>query len=288
MVNIKNLQSKFPTLPELIGSFAPIYYEPIALSGERYTVCVAGVMNDGTYRVFETIDRDRLICMFGSEAVNVSYFISQLSDTLSAWLDTTGSFESFQPHISNMHIGEVATMNAHSISDLIKIGIRSTSALANLSAVDASVDLIESEPTALGSLTTRWIKSIKTKVVEMNPNARANFDKTIGKVHKYHFVGNHYVANFATMNPARSSGSMNEAKKLLWDLSVVKDYSFDLENVELLMYLPKFDEIQYSPSQFKRAEGLLKYLEDESDKKNIRLIITDKHEVAVKRLIDAA
>ena len=90
------------------------------------------------------------------------------------------------------------------------------------------------------------------------------------------------------MNPARVNASWNEAKKLLWDLSVVRDYSFDLTQKELIVFMPEFDEVSYTDKQYKDAQDYLSLYEEEADKKEIVLIATSSPEKAAKRLLIAA
>jgi hypothetical protein len=283
VLNIQDLKGRFPPLPATKGTVAPIYYEPVALSGERYTVCVAAVMGEQV-KVIQTIDKDTLICMFGNNAQSVQYFISEASQGISSWLSAEKSFQNYTSLVGNMYLGPAKTLNADNIDDILKIAIRNTASLASLNFIESEDDEI-AEHSKVGSYTTRFIKLVKQEVLSSNIVAKNNFNKTIGKIHKYHFVGNHYVANLAAMNPATANRSIGEAKKSLWDLSVAKDYSFDLEQSELIMFLPANDEIQYSDKQYKNAKALLDFFEEEADKKQILLTVTSSAHNAAERLL---
>ena len=90
------------------------------------------------------------------------------------------------------------------------------------------------------------------------------------------------------MNPASAYNSINESKRLLWDLSVVKDYDWTIERQELIIYMPKDDKITYSKKQYSSAKDALQKFEQEADKKSIRLITTSSPDEARDRLIKAA
>ena len=246
-------------------------------------------MNSGEFRVVQTISKETLLCMYGGQSQSVQGLISVISDDLTAWLSSEGSLFDYKPPYQNSFVTEIETMHSSGLKDLLKSAIQNHASLASLNFIEEdaedeySVSKDKSSP-----LSTRWIKKVKGKVLEHDNNLKKNFNFKIGKIHSYHYVSNHYVANLAAMNPARVNASWNEAKKLLWDLSVVRDYSFDLTQKELIVFMPEFDEVSYTDKQYKDAQDYLSLYEEEADKKEIVLIATSSPEKAAKRLLIAA
>lgn len=244
-------------------------------------------LSNGNYKIIQTIPSSTLTCMYGGQASTIQALIDGIIVHADNWMKRKLPLSDYKPILSNAYCSDTVTMNVATVEDLLQVAIQNTASLASLNFIE---DTSESDPKNQGSrgLAGRFVKQVKSAVIDLNPNLKGSFGVSLGGIHRYHFVANGYIANLGAMNPASAYNSINESKRLLWDLSVVKDYDWTIERQELIIYMPKDDKITYSKKQYSSAKDALQKFEQEADKKSIRLITTSSPDEARDRLIKAA
>ena len=203
------------------------------------------------------------------------------------WLDGNMPLEQYKPPFSNTFCSHTYTINTENIEQLIQAAIQTTASLAPLNFLEQKIESVETI-VETGGLAKRFVTKVKSTVVEMSPTLTKNFNVKIGNMHRYHFVGDKYAANLGAMNPSSPYNSINQAKRLLWDLSVIGQYDWTVEKKELIIYMPEDDKITYSKKQYENAKDTLSRFEEEADKKEIMLFTTCSAKHASERLIKAA
>lgn len=287
MLKISDMEGKFPPLPKANGEYKTVFIEPIALSGERIAVCAIGRLSTGEYRVVQTIPSTTLVCMYGSQAKAIEGLIKTIINDASSWLSKELPLIEYEAPFSNTFCSDTFNLNAESVEQILKAAIHNTASLAPANFDEEEPESNESNR-GTGGLAKRFVAKVKGSVIDLSPTLSKNFNVKIGGMHKYHFIGNGYAANLGAMNPASPYNSINETKRLLWDLTVVNQYDWTIEKQELIIYMPTDDNITYSKKQYKNAKDTLKRIEDEADKESIRLITTSSANEARDRLIAAA
>lgn len=287
MLKVSDMEGMFPNLPKASGEYKTIFIEPIALSGERIAACAIARLSTGEHKVMQAIPSATLICMYGAQAKAMEGLIRTVINDANAWLDNKLPLSEYQPPFSNTFSSEAYTLNADSVDQVLKASIQNTASLAPVNFEEEEPEVVETRRGS-GGLAKRFVAKVKGSVIDLSPNLSKNFNVKIGGMHKYHFIGNGYAANLGAMNPAMPYNSVNEAKRLLWDLAVVDQYDWTIEDQELIIYMPEDDNITYSKKQYQNAKDTLARFEDEADQKSIRLITTSSSVTARDRLIKAA
>lgn len=288
MLKVSDMEGMFPNLPKASGEYKTVFIEPIALSGERIAACTIARLSSGEYKVMQTIPSATLICMYGAQAKAMEGLIRTVINDADTWLSNNYPLFDYQPPFSNTFSSETHSLNADNIEQLLKASIQNTASLAPLNFEEEEEPEIVEARRGSGGLAKRFVAKVKGSVIDLSPNLSKNFNVKIGGMHKYHFIGNGYAANLGAMNPAMPYNSVNEAKRLLWDLAVVDQYDWTIEKQELIIYMPEDDNITYSKKQYQNAKDTLARFEDEADQKSIRLITTSSSVIARDRLIKAA
>ncbi len=285
MANLNNITSKFPPIGECVGDVIPLYYEPILFSGEKITCAVAAQTVTGEFKVIPTLSNDKLLCMFGKNAYEANKIISFVVDELTDFLKGNNQLNNYIPSIKNIIRGNGENLFAHDIDGLLKSEIQSFASLSNINFTES----LDHKNTVSDGMNLRWLKQVKAAVCETKPQLANNFNVKLGKSnHKYDFICNQYLANFSAMNPAYANQSLGEAKKKLWDLTVAPQYDFTLIRQELLVFIPKKDDLVYSAKQYNLAKNHLEQLEQEADKQKVRLVVFNNPLQASERIIEAA
>lgn len=287
MLKISDMEGKFPPLPKASGEYKTVFIEPIALSGERIAACAIARLSTGEHRVMQTIPSATLVCMYGSQAKAMEGLIRTIINDVNVWLDQELPLSDYQSPFSNTFCSETYSLNADNIEQLLQASIQNTASLAPVNFEEEEPDSTETGGVS-GGLAKRFVAKVKDSVIELSPKLSKNFNVKIGGMHKYHFIGNGYAANLGAMNPASPYNSVNEAKRLLWDLAVVDQYDWTIEKQELIIYMPEDDNITYSRKQYQNAKDTLARFEEEANQKAIRLITTSSSKSARDRLIEAA
>ena len=277
----------FPPLPDTTGEYKTVFIEPIALSGERISICSIARMSTGESKVIQTIPSATLVCMYGGQAQAMESLIESIVKDANIWLDGNMPLEQYKPPFSNTFCSHTYTINTENIEQLIQAAIQTTASLAPLNFLEQKIESVETI-VETGGLAKRFVTKVKSTVVEMSPTLTKNFNVKIGNMHRYHFVGDKYAANLGAMNPSSPYNSINQAKRLLWDLSVIGQYDWTVEKKELIIYMPEDDKITYSKKQYENAKDTLSRFEEEADKKEIMLFTTCSAKHASERLIKAA
>ena len=89
--------SQFPKLPEYQGVWWPVYWTPIAGSGERITVFVVAVGKDGQICVRHTMRQETLEGIFGAKAAGLAKMFSLVQIHIEAFLSVPLDFSQWAP-----------------------------------------------------------------------------------------------------------------------------------------------------------------------------------------------
>lgn len=274
----------------ITGYTAPLYLEPITMSGERFTTMVAAISQAGEAKVIKTVRAETLKCMYGQQGIMLDKLIDDAVFHLQTHLLTHKTFAGYEPIFPSFYLGEVEELRATNINGLLKSEIQARASLGTVDMVDSPMEP-EHHAEMRDSMTRRWKKSIKQLMLEQRATLKRNFDVRLDQrgIYKYDYVAGHYAANLSAINPARISTTMNANKRMLWDLMHAKNNEFTTINeVELLVYKPQFDGVNYSEKQIEQSNLCLEELTVEATKRDVIIKAMTSAQEAVERMIKHA
>lgn len=126
----------FPDTPEIMGTWWPIYWTPLAGSGERLTAFVVARENVGPVYVHRTFSPELLITLFPSHAASLETWFQQIQQSIEAHLLTRSKLESWESPISCFQAGSRRSSTARTARAIAKEGGKMESSF--FSAVPAS------------------------------------------------------------------------------------------------------------------------------------------------------
>lgn len=114
----------FPKLPEYQGTWWPVYWTPIAGSGERITAFVVAVGGDGQWCVREAIREAALAGMLGDQAPGVRRMHKLVLASIEAHLTSGGDFIQWKSPLTGFSRGSTRPTLADNIRQIAAQGIR--------------------------------------------------------------------------------------------------------------------------------------------------------------------
>jgi len=201
------------------GTWRPLFLEPLPGSGERICIGVAGT--DGT--LFETIpvsNLNRLSTVYGRASASFEWAAKLVLLEIGGAIDRAGLDDLRVDGIEGLHIGPARIGVGRNLKDLLFLALQQSSALEATQATEAE---LESEgPIRPGPVAN----AVRQIVVGVRPALRANFGRTFRPTGSrrptaFGFVGQHLVANFASLgseSPQALANQVDRAKARLWDL----------------------------------------------------------------------
>ena len=126
--------SLFPPLPAYRAAWTPIYMEPIIGSGERVTVAIAAVAEDGSYTVLPVLREDSLRCFPGDGASKLLDLADLCVTSARAHLEHAGTMEGWNPPLEGITAGRATEAHADDMPGILKMAIHDSAFLALLAA----------------------------------------------------------------------------------------------------------------------------------------------------------
>lgn len=264
----------FPSLPEFRAKWVPIYIEPIMNSGEKITVGIAALSNDGHAEVLSTLKEDTLRCTFGKDGLSLLESAKICLDTFSRYLKKSKEFSGWEPPLTGVTLGEERQAAGKDFPEVLRMAARMSASL-----FDDSVG--SRKPVHMRG----WRRQIVNAVIHRAPQLVGHFNQSIvlvqsGMETSFDYLGSHYVAYFG-MAYARKSETLKDGRAKLWKLARCRD-SYDNANkvtFEFLMLRPK-SQILYS------FKDLLYELEEEAKKEELCTMLVSDAEAAGERILD--
>ncbi len=202
------------------GSWSPVYFEPIAKSGERITVAIVAQGADSEYHIHRAASHKVLKCMYGIEvSPGIDQMIQMTMKAINIQLEAGREIHECVLPLTGMSFGKIKKTVAPNLEGIIKIGIQSASSLSSMDVtLEKGDDIKESMET--------WRTMVKSSVLSINSTLEDCFKKKLKlsgsqKGTPFDFVKDGYVCNFATIPPS-NLGSNTGFKSKVFDLESVQ------------------------------------------------------------------
>lgn len=230
------MKLQFPKMPDVMAKWAPIYMEPIMESGEKITIGIVAVPQNGEDAVvMPVLNHSQVTCAFGDGGLDLLDSAQLCLDTLEEHLHEHQTLEAWTPPLFGVSVGVERLGAANSIEELVRMAMRSSASFSanQLKGVTFSDQFREWDS---------WEKQIEDVVTRRAPQLRHNFNQSFSVIEgisdtRFDYLGSNYIANFGKV-AHHTSVSYAKAKLLnLLSLAEVRNVKFGEQcpNLELIL-----------------------------------------------------
>ncbi|MCA0997956.1 hypothetical protein [Alloyangia pacifica] len=288
MMEISLDTNMFPQLRDGVRArWAPVFFEPISGSYERFVVGVAA-FNDQGFHLEWANQLERLSCFYGANARGAISAIQIAGDYLQDDLAKRAgrAIGEPDPAVSGIAFGDTREAEGNSLEGIAQSWMAALSSLyqSGMAQNSRARELVEVAAETEGSgdrlpfLVCDYVKSKRVGFADFfSADLRENRQRRAKRNTQepvIDFSGSRLVANFGTLKAASLSRSFELVKLRLWDLDTVQVRdrgSMAARKYEMILQRPAKDDPQVSDKQQSRLEEALKELEEQADDKQLRL-----------------
>lgn len=285
---MNSLADHFVSTRQYIGQWAPIYYEPVSLSGERITIGIAALGADKVARVHQTLRNDILHCLYGEQAERIAEMIQWVCASVQQHLDTHHRFEGWQSPLHGGFMAKARPARSQDLGGIIRQGIQLCASLSNIYLGAEQRIECDAEQQQL------WATQVRAEITARRPDYKAFFNKKIHLTNRrkkisYSFVKNEYIANFAAL-PVSNITATNTVRARIMDLeNLLLDHFSGFTRMEIIV------GTSYDPADLslpaKTKNTLLDTLEDlrhDAARRNIEIFTTSSPAEAAQHILQQA
>lgn len=278
--------SQFPPEPSVRALWAPIRLEPIAHSGERITIGVVAVPEQGAPAVASALQPDAVKCVFGAQAEQFLAVVGLVLDDLRAHLRTGADLAQWLPPVHGASLDTAQPGAGDNIADIIRQGLRRTACFSALLA--ASSDELEPEEDQVD----RWPILVRRAVEARAPQLAGNFKKQVrlrdqARPTEIDYYSPRAAIGLGKLRPFCLAGDVRWAKAKLMDLENLRGRQgmFPAEHHQILLYRPHDDDASFTVRQMTALAAAVIELESYADDHQIRVDPVYDAEQACNRIL---
>lgn len=219
-----------PKLPEYKASYRAIYFEPIALSGERFAIGIMAKSDTGETRLVQTLSSKVMHCMYGEDYQAINNLVSLVLKGAQSHLKSGQELSTWRPPLSGVYLGEIQTTHSNSgMEGVLFQAISNYSSLYRgeiitngLNDYEGNEDIEIDDDLNIG-----LIQQVRSIIVSKRPDYANRWKKEVivkdnTKV-RIDYLGAHYNANLSNFDVIDITRAFNFAKAKLFDLEVLRE-----------------------------------------------------------------
>lgn len=227
----------------------PIYWEPVADTGERLMVGVVFCFA-GEFRGVRTIKKDVLGCLYGAKSKGLLNLIDESLKAFESVAQALNGLEDVQHQVFGLMPGELRRTEASNAKDVLEIACLMFSSLSNLEKIEES---LEDEP-QIERAAQQFGTSVRAEVERRRPDLTKNFGATAqiipsGKPVKFGFRSERIILHFAVMKPG---STYRDAHGKIFELQQARELS-GISSGALLTAVPREDDATLTDKQLQQA-----------------------------------
>jgi hypothetical protein len=265
----------------------PIFWEPVAGTGERLTVGVI-VEQDDRWIAHRIIRDDVLDCLFGKAAQGIRKLIDTGMAGVISLADVDPRAEML-PSVLGLSPGPLRHTYAANLSETLRTAALLYSSLANLDKFD---ELEESDAPTQEESNQRFSTEVRALVLKERPELESYFGRTApllqeGQPIKFGFCSPKTIIHFGVLNAIRQSASLRDAHARLWELHRAREF-IGLNHAALIMATPREDDATLSGNQMAALRRNLLEIGREADTYKMRFLPVTTAKDGARRVIEYA
>jgi hypothetical protein len=267
----------------------PLYWEPVAGTGERLMVGVLHGFTD-EFRAVRTIRDDVLDCLFGKSAVTLRLLIDHALSMYQASAQALSSIDTLGVAVAGLHAGPLRHTEATSASELLQTACLLYSSLGNLDKLDEAED---SDAPQQDEVNRRFGSEVKQEVAKRRPDLLRGFGRSAtlipqGQLVRFGFLSPpKAVLHFSVLHPARQNASLRDARARIFELQRARELA-QIEHAILIAAVPRLDDATLGSRQRELLRANRIEIEAEADAVDLRWFPVNSAAEGADRLIEFA
>lgn len=271
-----------------LGSWRPLYWEPVTGTGERLMVGVVYSFAE-ELRAVRTIRKDVLHCMFGKAATGLLTLIDESLKATQVAAEATNGLEQLMLPIFGLVPGELRVTQAKSSGDLIETACLLYSSLVNLDKLDVAE---ESDAPQQEEVNRRFSTEVREEVLKLRPELSIGFGNGVelvpgGQRVRFGYSSQRALLHFTVLHPVRHSASMRDARARIFELQQARSLS-NIHTAALIAGTPRLDDPTLGTKQRQQLRDNQHEIEREADAVNLRWYAAHSATEGATRLIELA
>lgn len=289
-MKITQKKLRFPSLPSLVGSVRAVYFEPIALSGERYCIAIVGVTASGEGIARSTVSPRVSRCVIGELGANLVGFAQLVVQDFTVSLGKGKRFQSWRPPFDRMSLSEPREVDGGSSEQILQVATMMFAMLAH----ESEPNMADDDITVPSADDERQFRdSVRHAVEQVRPGLVHYFGRTFsltgGSVqNRVDYMSATYGVCYSTINPFTSkSNLLPRAQSALWRLARARDASgfAPPELLEIVLWTPQPGQPIFSRQQYEIVDETVAELTSEAQRENLGVITVSSPHLAGERLL---
>ncbi|MBH2008218.1 MAG: hypothetical protein I8H71_00825 [Xanthomonadaceae bacterium] len=201
-----------------LAQWRPVYWEPVAGSGERLMAGVVGIHGDN-WQARRVLRDDVLESLYGERASGAMKLIDEALSTALVVAKGAG-LEALRSPVMGLSPGALRRTAAANFSEVLKQAALLYSSLTNLDALDNAED----EPSAKVEDGNRQFGAeVRSTIAALRPDLKEHLSRKApvaegGVPVRFGFLSDRLIVQFAVLHPVRQSGSVSTARGKIFEL----------------------------------------------------------------------
>lgn len=260
------------TAAETLYHWRPMFWEPVAGTGERLMVGLVYVTDDGQVSSVRIIRDDVLDCLYGQKSSPAIRNLLGAAFEAAESVTRAAGVEALNIPVYGVHPGDVRHVPAASENELARTAALMFSSLANLDKFD---DLDEFDAPPQEEVNRRFGTEVRDIVTECRPELANGFGRggTLidgGAVVKFGYFSAKAIVHFSVLSPVRQSASVRDARARLWELDRARGLA-NVNQAALITAVPHPDDATLGSKQRQQLKANQHEIEREADEQSIRV-----------------
>lgn len=167
--------------PPCVARYRPVFWEPVAGTGERVVALIALEPHESTEvvvaaRTYCVLSPERLVSLFGRQRGSASKgVLQQVADYMSSQQAAGMPLTDVSPPFHDFVVAPPMLCRGYDVDQLLNAAVRSVSAFASADAMSEEESSAETPRSTVR--TSEFIKTMKRYVAADDPDVRARFDR---------------------------------------------------------------------------------------------------------------
>ena len=261
-------------------SWAPVYFEPLPGSGERFTIAVCVIPEGREPECIPSLQPSTVNKVFPEDRSFLRDAVEMVRESLQAYVRETNSFQGWRPPFDGVELGTPASGKTRNTSEFLDAALHLTSALYRPE--------LQAKTTSKPKK-ANWTSSVRSLLIERDERMKPLVDARICLANidlpsVFSFLSHSYAANLVSF-AGRLQETMREARAKAWSLDQLDQAPsilFRPECRELLAGIPN----EGNQHESSKLQDCIDELRQEARRRNIQVLQFDQPEEAAEHILD--